>query len=135
MFLIVRVSTAATDGRDQVALFARGRKPVGEAKFSETQELCGRHGYEIRSMLGHVDRAEWPLVVVAYKSRSRDGVGRLGGQYMMWPARKIGKTVRAGREVRGELIGFGMAQLGEEPPPYSEFSNEGAEFSNEDDHE
>jgi hypothetical protein len=39
--------------------------------------------------MGTVDRTEWPLLAVAYRSRNRDGVGRLGGQYMTYRVRKI----------------------------------------------
>lgn len=85
MWLIARVSTT---GRDTVATFSKGHQPVGDARFDDVQRLANQHGYEIRTMLGRVDRQEWPLLVIAYKSRRSDGVGRLGGQYMTWPARR-----------------------------------------------
>lgn len=86
MWLIARVTT---DGRDTVDRFARGHTPPGEPRLAEVQALLDRHGYDVT--MGSVDRAEWPLLVVAYRSRNKEGIGRLGGQYMTFHVRKRGE--------------------------------------------
>lgn len=89
MFLIARIST---DGHDCVQLFAKGCRPSGEPRFAEVQELLTAHGYEA-TLSRKGAPAEWPLVVVAYKSRNREGVGRATGQFYTWAVRKTSSTV------------------------------------------
>jgi hypothetical protein len=72
MWLIARITT---DGRDCVARFSRGHTPVGEPRLAEVQELLAKHGYE--ATMGTVDRKVWPLLVIAYRSRNREGIGHL----------------------------------------------------------
>ncbi len=86
MWLIARITT---DGRDCVERFARGNTRAGEPRLTEVQSLLAKHGYETTmSLTGRLDLRKWPYLVIAYRSRNRDGIGRLGGQYMTYHARK-----------------------------------------------
>ena len=87
MWLIARITT---NGRDRVEQFSRGHTKPGEPKIAEVQALLAQHGFEATmSLTGRPDRERWPLLVIAYRSRNRYGIGRLGGQYMTYHARKI----------------------------------------------
>lgn len=87
MWLIARITT---DGRDTVAKFSRGHTPPGEPRIGEVQALLAKHGYEATMGLYSRNHPHWPLLVIAYRSRNREGIGRLGGQYMTYHARKRG---------------------------------------------
>jgi hypothetical protein len=85
MWLIASIRRA--EGDEVVDQLALGHQRVGEPRFAHAREWLRGHGYDIH--LGSVqDPAEWPLVVVAYKSPNREGVGRCGGQFMTWRARE-----------------------------------------------
>ena len=90
MWLIVRITS---NGRDCIERFARGHTPPGDPTIKEVQTLMAKHGYDVTmSITGCVDRVAWPLLAVAYRSRNKDGVGRLGGQYMTYYARRLGRN-------------------------------------------
>lgn len=85
MWLVARLTT---NGHDTVARFTRGRTPEGNPRFEEVEALLGKHGYDVAMGLRKYDRAQWPLLVIAYRSRNKDGIGRAGGPYMTFIARK-----------------------------------------------
>jgi hypothetical protein len=91
-FLIVRV-TPRNDPHEEIATFA-ARSALGEPRYSAVRTVARRNGYDIQSVLttyqvGPEERAHWPLSIIAYTSRNREGVGRTGSSIQSYQARII----------------------------------------------
>lgn len=65
----------------------RGRSKLCTPKRSDVARLAEKFGVEAHIDGGIASHKEWPWSVVAYTSRSRDGIGRSGGQYVSLMAR------------------------------------------------
>ena len=84
-WLIIRVCDDR-QGRNTVDVL-RERSKLCDPKTSAVAQLAEKHGIEIHVSFQPPLRKEWPWSAVVHTSRSRDGIGRAGGQYLHLAAR------------------------------------------------
>lgn len=84
-WLIIRVCDDR-QGRHTVEVLKK-RSKLGDPKTSDVAQLAAKHGVEVHASFKPPPRKEGPWSIVAYTSRSRDGIGRSGGQYVSLAAR------------------------------------------------
>ncbi len=84
-WLIIRVCDDR-QGKHTVDVL-RKRSKLCDPKTSDIAQLAEKHGVEVHISFRAPPRKEWPWSIVAYTSRSKDGIGRSGGQYVSLAAR------------------------------------------------
>ena len=84
-WLIIRVCDDR-QGKNTVDVL-RKRSKLCDPKTSDVAQLAEKHGIEVHVSFRPAPRKEGPWSVVAYTSRSREGIGRSGGQYVSLAAR------------------------------------------------
>lgn len=78
LYLIVRIEDAQGN---TVETFARGGQKPGDVRLCDVQSA-------VRGLQLEIGTTRAPLRAVAYKSPNRDGVGRVGGQFQTFGARR-----------------------------------------------
>lgn len=85
-WLIVRVCDDR-QGKNTIDLFKQ-RSKLCTPTTEDVAHVAERFGVEVHTTFPKpATHKEWPWSVVAYTSRSRDGIGRSGGQFIHLPAK------------------------------------------------